>query len=103
MATIRENPLPLPERGLVRIQPGAAKTRETQSGGCADTVKKLVMEVDSMQKDADGKVQDFATGKVTDIHEVTIAAEQSRLAFSLLLQVRNKLLDAYHEVMRTQV
>lgn len=118
MARISENPLPLPERGLVRVQPGKTESlpgpagranrpgridRRDQDGGFAGTVKKMIMEVDAMQKDSDETIKQFATGEVTDIHEVTIAAEQSRLAFSLLLQVRNKLLEAYHEVMRTQV
>jgi flagellar hook-basal body complex protein FliE len=108
MQIFGENPLPLPERGLTKIRNrslnGLSSVKDDSSpAGFADTAKKIFKEVDTMQKDADLKIEKFATGEITDIHEVTIAAEQARLAFSLLLQVRNKILEAYQEIMRTQV
>ena len=46
---------------------------------------------------------DMISGKVTETHDVMIAARESQLAFELLLEVRNKLLESYQEIMRTQV
>ena len=45
----------------------------------------------------------LATGKIEDISQVTIAAEKASIALQLTMQVRNKVMDAYQEVMRMQV
>lgn len=48
-------------------------------------------------------LQQLATGTAPNLHQVMIGLEESRLSFQLLMQVRNRLLDAYQEVMRMQV
>lgn len=48
-------------------------------------------------------LQQLAAGKSGDLHHVMLALEDAKLSFQLLVQVRNKLLDAYQEVMRMQV
>lgn len=52
---------------------------------------------------ADHDVQKLAVGATQNLHEVMIHLEEARLSFQLLAQVRNKVLDAYQEVMRMQV
>jgi flagellar hook-basal body complex protein FliE len=52
---------------------------------------------------ADKDIQKLATGEVQSLHEVMIHMEEAKLSFQLLAQVRNRLLDAYQEVMRMQV
>lgn len=52
---------------------------------------------------SDQNAQALATGEVQSLHEVMIRMEETRQSFQLLLQVRNRLLEAYQEVMRTQV
>ncbi len=52
---------------------------------------------------SDQDAQALATGEVQSLHEVMIRMEETRQSFQLLLQVRNRLLEAYQEVMRTQV
>ena len=69
----------------------------------ADSLKKAVNTVDSLQKDADVKMQELATGKSQNIHETMIAAEKADIALKLMVQVRNKIIDAYQEIMRMQV
>jgi flagellar hook-basal body complex protein FliE len=59
--------------------------------------------VDNLEKKSDATIKGFAIGEVTDIHEVTIAVEEAQIAFNLLLEIRNKLLETYQEVMRMQV
>lgn len=48
-------------------------------------------------------VQDMALGKSDNLHQVMMSLEQTRLSFELLLQVRNRVLEAYQEMMRMQV
>jgi flagellar hook-basal body complex protein FliE len=52
---------------------------------------------------ADSEVRQVALGGGPSLHEVMIHLEEARLSFQLLAQVRNRLLDAYQEVMRMQV
>jgi len=52
---------------------------------------------------ADQGAMQLAAGDPVDLHTVTIAMEQAELSLSLALQVRNKLLEAYQEVMRMNV
>jgi flagellar hook-basal body complex protein FliE len=48
-------------------------------------------------------LQRLASGEVENLHQVMLRLEQSRLSFQLMLQVRNRLLESYQEVMRMQV
>jgi flagellar hook-basal body complex protein FliE len=48
-------------------------------------------------------MQRLAAGEVGNLHQVMLRMEESRLAFQLMLQVRNRLLESYQEVMRMQV
>jgi flagellar hook-basal body complex protein FliE len=52
---------------------------------------------------AEQQVAQLATGETQSLHEVMIHLEEAKLSFQLLAQVRNRLLDAYQEVMRMQV
>jgi flagellar hook-basal body complex protein FliE len=78
-----------------------------QAGGdtksFADTLKEAVGEVNTLQKTADVKAQDLATGKTDNIQDVMMAAEKADIALRLMVNVRNKIIDAYNEVMKMQV
>ncbi len=69
----------------------------------ADTLKESIGQVNQLQKDADVKMQQLATGKTDNIQDVMIAAEKADIGLRLMMQVRNKLVDAYSEVMKMQV
>ena len=68
-----------------------------------DTMKEFVSDVDQIQKNADFQVERYATGDLRDIHEVMIAAEKANLSFQLLVEIRNKMMESYRELMRMQV
>lgn len=69
----------------------------------ADTLKDAVQSVNALQKESDVQMEKLATGKAQSIPDVMIAAEKADLAMKLMLQVRNKIIDAYQEVMKMQV
>jgi len=48
-------------------------------------------------------LQQLATGNVQNLHQIMIRLEESRLSFQLLLQVRNRMLEAYQDVMKMQI
>lgn len=67
-----------------------------------DVLKESINKVDSIQKEADHAVQEMVSGS-GDIHNAMIALEQANISFQMMMQVRNKIVSAYEEVMRTQV
>ena len=71
--------------------------------GLFDQLLDQVSNVNTQLIAADQSVQQLATGDVENLHHVVLGLEQTRLAFDLMLQVRNKVLDAYQEIMRMQV
>jgi flagellar hook-basal body complex protein FliE len=79
----------------------APKIEGEQSFG--DVLKGMLTETNDLQNNAADIAQKFATGQIADIHDVMIAAEKAGVAFELVLEIRNKLVDAYQELMRIQV
>lgn len=60
-------------------------------------------EVNTLQKNADQMSVDLALGKIDNVADVMIAQEKASIALQYTVQLRNKLLDAYNEIMRLQV
>jgi flagellar hook-basal body complex protein FliE len=81
---------------------GTGKADSAQGRTFVDTLKSLTSQVDQEIGEANRQSEQFAVGKDFDLHEIMIATEKADLSFRLLLQIRNKLLDAYQEVMRMQ-
>ncbi|OVE76300.1 flagellar hook-basal body complex protein FliE [bacterium E08(2017)] len=67
-----------------------------------DLLKGLVDQVDSLQKDADQAIEGLVTGETTNIHDVTIKTQEAGIAFDLMMEIRNKLLDAYNKIIKMQ-
>ncbi|HHY33751.1 MAG TPA: flagellar hook-basal body complex protein FliE [Firmicutes bacterium] len=59
--------------------------------------------VNNLQRNADKLTQQLATGELKDLHQVMIAVEEVNVALQLTMQIRNKIVEAYQEVMRMQV
>jgi len=84
---------------------GSSPVKESAQGGpgFGDILKNAVESVNSMQHEA-GRLEDaVAKGENVNIHQAVIAGEKAGLSFRLLMQVRNKMIEAYQEVMRMQV
>lgn len=92
--------------GVNSLQPSAGasfKPAVAPAGmGFGDLLDNLVSKVDGLQKTADASVADVVSGKVTDIHQVSVKVQEAGVAFDLMLGVRNRLMDAYQELMRMQ-
>ena len=69
----------------------------------AATLKEAVNSVNQSHLDADKKAQELSTGKTDDIAGVMLAAEKADIALRVMVQVRNKIIDAYQEIMKMQV
>lgn len=67
------------------------------------TLNEFLQDVNSLQKEAKQATESFVNGDISDLHQVTVAAEKARLSFELLLEIRNKMMESYQEIMRMQV
>lgn len=65
-----------------------------------DILQSSIDEIKTMNEKADVALEKLATGEIQDMHQVMIAIEKADLTFKTMMQVRNKLLDAYQEVMK---
>lgn len=91
------------ESQRTQLTPLSSGTENIEGKSFNDTLKEAIQEVNQLQKVADKKMQDLATGKTDNIPEVMIAAEKADIALKLMVQVRSKIIDAYHEIMKMQV
>jgi flagellar hook-basal body complex protein FliE len=69
----------------------------------ASLLDNLVTEVNAKQQQAKGVVQELQSGGNVPLHQAVIAMEEASVSFQLMVEVRNKMLEAYHEIMRMQV
>ncbi len=71
--------------------------------GFKEVLMKNIEQVNKLQQDADSAIEDLFTGKRDDVTGVMIAKQKADMAFQLLLQVRNKMIDAYEEIKQMRV
>jgi len=69
----------------------------------SSVLEKVINKVDNDYKESDKAIQNFVSGKDTNLHSTLISLEKADVSFQLMMKVRGKLMEAYHEVMRTQV
>ncbi|MDZ7337813.1 MAG: flagellar hook-basal body complex protein FliE [candidate division KSB1 bacterium] len=87
-------------------QPQSERIGVPQSGevpSFGQIINKYLDETNQMQLKAGEAVRQMASGQIEDIHEVMIAVEKSRVSLELVIEIRNRLLEAYRELMRMQV
>jgi flagellar hook-basal body complex protein FliE len=84
------------------------KSKSTQgttgsSTDFAQELKNALGDVNAMQVDGERAMSDIATGSVKDLHQAAIAIDKAEISMKLMLEVRNKALNAYKEITRTQM
>jgi len=84
------------------LKPEVSSREGVQGKGFAETLKNFYEQVNRQILESNVQTEEFAVGKDYDLHEIIIASEKADLSFRLLTQVRNKLLEAYQEIMRMQ-
>ena len=80
----------------------AAQSADTKKS-FSDILDKLVGEVDGTIKAADAEKAKVLSGESTNLHQAMIAMQEAGVAFSMMVEVRNKLVESYQEIMRMQV
>jgi len=89
--------------GAVRpasLQPDTLSKDKTPSSGFSDMLKSYFSDTNQVQKNAGEKVQSLISGETSNVHEVMVAIEKASVSFEMMMEMRNKVVDAYRELMR---
>jgi flagellar hook-basal body complex protein FliE len=90
--------------GLIEGPNSGTKLQNPEAAGkqaaFADMLTEMLESVNQVQQESGQMQQAFLAGEPVELHQLMIKAEEAGVATDLLLEVRNKLLDAYREIMR---
>lgn len=85
------------------IKSSAADKAGTDRTPFADLIKDFVADTNVNQVEAHQSVKDLVSGDANSIHDVVMTASKAELAFRLMMEIRNKLINSYQEIIRMQV
>lgn len=92
---------------IQKIDRVASSSKQVQSTDLDLEFSKILQqaleETNNDQLEAEWKTDEFAAGRLSNIHDVLISAEKAAMSLRLTLEVRNKIVDAYREIMRMQL
>ncbi|HZU37503.1 MAG TPA: flagellar hook-basal body complex protein FliE [Gemmataceae bacterium] len=85
--------------------PAVGEAAQTAPGGQPFTsvIKNLLADANSQQVQADQAIQGLASGHADSLHQVMLSVAKADLSFRMVLEIRNRLTEAYQEIMRMQV
>ena len=107
MGAETQAPVPMPFREIQELplalspQPLSSVTAPTESFG--NVLGRLVHDVNDKQAAAGETVRGLLGGQNVSLHQTMIAMEEASVSFQLMVEVRNKLLESYQELMRMQI
>jgi flagellar hook-basal body complex protein FliE len=89
---------------IPRMMPSPAAPAQAASGPASFTklLNEAVQQVNDVEKGSQGELQKFLSNE-SDLHSVMISLEKADLSFQVMMQVRNKIVQAYQEIMKSQV
>jgi flagellar hook-basal body complex protein FliE len=89
--------------GMDLTSPGASGAASVGSGSFQNVLGGFVQEVSDKQAAAGNAVTGLLSGQNVSLHQAMISVEEASVSFQLMVEVRNRLLDSYQELMRMQV
>jgi flagellar hook-basal body complex protein FliE len=98
-----EDPTAAGRAALLNVQPSQNVGGTGVFESFSSVLSQALQDVNQVHLAADAGAQKLVAGEEVDIHSVMIGMEKADVAFGLTLQVRNKLVEAYQEIMRMQV
>ena len=85
------------------LKPGSVSSdpkTKTDAAGFKEMLTGFMKEVNDLQLQSNEKLEKLATGEIKDVHEVMIAATEAETSFRIMMDIRNKLMTAYKEMMK---
>ncbi len=88
---------------LQSLVPSLNQMQQDGETGFGEMLTKAIDEANTAQLKADKATTDLVTGRADNIHEVMLSMEEADISMRMLVQMRNKVVDAYQEIIRMQV
>ena len=85
------------------MNPAAMEQSGAAGQSFTNTLGSVMNQLGAVEQNSTSAVEALASGEPIDIHDVVLATETESLAFNLMLNIRNKLVEAYQEVFRMQI
>ncbi|MCH5313490.1 MAG: flagellar hook-basal body complex protein FliE [Helicobacter sp.] len=81
------------------------QNKEAQQSGLdfVNALKNSIQDVNTEQQTSEKALADIASGQVKDLHQAAIAINRAENSMKVMLEVRNKAINAYKEILRTQI
>jgi len=92
-----------PLKPLGGIEPKRTEGDKAEGTSFGSVLKDAIQDINKLQNDANTAIAKVQLEDAGSIHDAMIALEKAGISFQVMMQVRNKILDAYQEVMRMQV
>ncbi|NLM75335.1 MAG: flagellar hook-basal body complex protein FliE [Clostridiaceae bacterium] len=90
-------------RNIINASEGVNIKKAEESLSFKDMIIDALKNVNALEQESIKITEDFIAGKHDNIHSVMIASEKAAISLQFVMEVRNKVLDAYQEIMRMQV
>ncbi len=90
-------------KSLQSLSLGKTEKPDGKKGSFGEMLKGTIRDVNQLQMEADTSIKQLIAGESKNLHETMIAMEKANISFRLMMEVRNKIIEAYHEIMRMQV
>ncbi len=68
-----------------------------------ETFETFLKDVNAAQKESSAAKESFLAGEITDVHQVMNKSQEAKVAFNMLVEIRNKVMDGYQEVLRIRL
>ncbi len=91
---------------ITGLQPGAmpelkkAQVKDSNAPKFDETLQNFLKDVNELQVNADESIQKMVAGEIKDVHQVMLAVGEAKVAFNMMLEIRNKTMEAYQELMK---
>jgi flagellar hook-basal body complex protein FliE len=82
--------------------PGTSKDGAVGKSSFGDLVNNFIEQTNNAQLNSDASIKDFAAGKTDNVQQVVMAMANADMSFQLFMELRNKLIDSYNELIRMQ-
>ena len=87
----------------ILLEPGhiVSRNKKTGQSDFVATLNNIMNNKNYLQNELGKSVAGFIGGDITNVHDVMVAAKRASISFELMMQIRNQVIEAYREVMRT--
>jgi len=91
------------QKGGIELSPERHELKEKNSQSFSELLSNAIHGVDNTIKESNHKVEQFIAGETDNVHDVMIAMQRAKMSFDMMVEIRNKAIQAYQEISRMPI